>query len=92
MSDERREPHAPGSAGPATYESVRAAILLSLDFANLDMEFPRIAHRLGQLPATDRDRLLRELEAIAATGTVRGVDATYLLDDLGLRRVHWERP
>ncbi|MFD4656036.1 hypothetical protein ACFWP2_10440 [Kitasatospora sp. NPDC058444] len=92
MSEEWGEPQAPGSAKPATYENVRAAILVSLDFANLDMEFPRIAHWLSRLPAADRDRLLGELEAIAATDAIRRGDATYLLDDLGLRRVRWEQP
>ncbi|MFD0279352.1 hypothetical protein ACFVHB_36415 [Kitasatospora sp. NPDC127111] len=92
MSSERGEPEAHGSAKPATYETVRAAILVSLDYANLDMEFPRIAHWLRQLPAADRDRLLDELEAIAATDAIRRDDATYLLNDLGLRRIHWEQP
>lgn len=92
MSDEWREPQALESAKPATYENVRAAILVSLDYANLDMEFPRIAHWLGQLPAGERDRLLGELETIAATDAIRRGDATYLLDGLGLRRVRWEQP
>ncbi|MGW4647915.1 hypothetical protein [Kitasatospora sp. NPDC004289] len=76
---------------PATYENVRRALLLSLDFANLDMEFPRIVHWLGQLPAGERERLLAEVEAIAVAGGVRGSDAAYLMDDLGLRRVRWEQ-
>ncbi|MET8546410.1 hypothetical protein ABZW03_38180 [Kitasatospora sp. NPDC004799] len=38
------------------------------------------------------DRLLGELETVAATDAVRRGDALYLLDDLGLRRVRWERP
>jgi hypothetical protein len=46
MSSEWREPEALKSAKPATYENVRAAILVSLDFANLDMDFPRIVHWL----------------------------------------------
>ncbi|MER5635998.1 hypothetical protein ABT095_03465 [Kitasatospora sp. NPDC002227] len=74
-----------------TYESVRAELLVSLDFANLDMDFPRIVQWLGRLPAADRDRLLGDLETIAATDAVRGDDATYLLADLGLRRVRWDR-
>ncbi|GAA3058062.1 hypothetical protein GCM10020229_82170 [Kitasatospora albolonga] len=78
-------------AVPATYENVRRALLVSLDFANLDMEFPRIVHWLGQLPAGERERLLGEVEAIAEAGGARGSDAAYLLDELGLRRVRWER-
>ncbi|MEU1287709.1 hypothetical protein [Kitasatospora sp. NPDC005856] len=92
MSSERGEPEALKSANPATYESVCAAILVSLDYANLDMDFPRIVHWLRQLPAGDRDRLLGELEAIAAADAIRRDDATYLLDDLGLRHIHWEQP
>ncbi|MFJ3788533.1 hypothetical protein [Kitasatospora sp. NPDC090091] len=92
MFSKWREPEAPKSAKPATYENVRAAILVSLDFANLDMEFPRILDWLSRLPGGDRDRLLGELEAIAATDAIRRADATYLLDDLGLRRIRWERP
>ncbi|MFD8595639.1 hypothetical protein ACFV1L_11605 [Kitasatospora sp. NPDC059646] len=90
MSSEWSGPEARKSAKPATYESASAAILVSLDYANLDMDFPRIVHWLRQLPTGDRDRLLGELEAVAATDAVRRDDATYLLDDLGLRRVHWD--
>ncbi|MGW3230149.1 hypothetical protein [Kitasatospora sp. NPDC001095] len=92
MSSERREPEALKSTKPATYENVCAAILVSLDYANLDMDFPRIVHWLRQLPAGDRDRLLGELEAIATTDAVRRDDARYLLEGLGLRRIHWEQP
>ncbi|MFD7626573.1 hypothetical protein ACFV7Q_11140 [Streptomyces sp. NPDC059851] len=92
MFSKWREPEALESAKPATYENARAEILVSLDYANLDMDFPRIVHWLRQLPADDRDRLLGELEAIAATDAIRRDDATYLLDDLGLRRIPWEQP
>ncbi|MBB4923618.1 hypothetical protein [Kitasatospora kifunensis] len=92
MSSKWREPKAPKSAKPATYENALAEILVSLDYANLDMDFPRIVHWLRQLPTGDRDRLLGELEAIAATDAIRRDDATYLLDGLGLRRIHWEQP
>ncbi|GHF51832.1 hypothetical protein GCM10018790_32180 [Kitasatospora xanthocidica] len=85
-----RKQEALGSAKPAAYEDARAALLVSLDFANLDMEFPRIVHWLSELPIEDRDRLLGELEAIATTDGIRRDDATYLLDDLGLRRISWE--
>jgi hypothetical protein len=77
-------------------ETVRAEILKAIDVANLDMEFRRIVAWLGQLPAADRNWILRELEDIAA-GRVRGGgrhgrrrdDTAYLLHDLGLGRVHW---
>jgi hypothetical protein len=51
---------------PATYARVRDAILHSIDVANLEMEFSRIVHRLGQLPPADRETLLAELEDITA--------------------------
>ena len=69
---------------------VRDAVLVMLDYANLEVAFPRIVHLLRELRAGDRDRLLEELEAIAATDPVRRDDATYLLD--GLRGIRWEQP
>ncbi|MFF4384801.1 hypothetical protein [Kitasatospora sp. NPDC001547] len=92
MPGQRKEPRTPDNAQPATYETVRAAILVSLDFTNLDMDFPRIVHWLRQLPATDRDRVLNDLETLTTTPTPRQNDATYLLNDLGLRRIHWPQP
>ncbi|MEV6978046.1 hypothetical protein [Kitasatospora sp. NPDC093806] len=91
MFSRSRRPEASKEAEPATFEKVRAAILTSLDFANLDMEFPRIVDWLSQLPEADRDRLLAELETVAATDAARRADATYLLEDLGLRRVCWQQ-
>jgi hypothetical protein len=75
---------------PLTYDTVREQILTFIDFANLEMYFARIAHWLGELPAADRDRILRELDDIAAGSDPRRQDDTsYLLNDLGLRRVRW---
>ena len=75
---------------PLTYDTVREQILTFIDFANLEMYFARIASWLGELPAADRDRILRELDDIAAGSDPRRQDDTsYLLNDLGLRRVRW---
>jgi hypothetical protein len=73
-----------------TYDAVRKQILVFIDFANLEMYFDWIAYWLGELPGADRDRILRELDDIAAGSDPRRQDDTsYLLNDLGLRRVRW---
>jgi hypothetical protein len=75
---------------PLSYDTVRDQILTFIDFANLDMYFAWIAHWLGELPAADRDRILRELDDIAAGSDPRRQgDTRYLLNDLGLRSIRW---
>jgi hypothetical protein len=75
---------------PLTYDAVRKQILAFIDFANLEMYFDWIAYWLGELPGADRDRILRELDDIAAGSDPRRQDDTrYLLNDLGLRRIRW---
>jgi hypothetical protein len=75
---------------PLTYDTVREQILAFIDFANLEMYFARIAYWLGELPAADRGRILRELDDIAAGSDPRRQgDTSYLLNELGLRRVRW---
>ena len=80
MSSERNE--------TTDLTKVRDAVLVMLDYANLEVAFPGIVHLLRELRAGDRDRLLDELEAIAATDPAHREDATYLLD--GLRGIRWE--
>jgi hypothetical protein len=75
---------------PLTYDAVREQIFTFIDFANLEMYFAWIAHWLGELPAADRDRILRELDDIAAgSDPGRQDEASFLLNDLGLRHVRW---
>ncbi|TWF82899.1 hypothetical protein [Kitasatospora viridis] len=89
MFDNWRRRRAPDGPEPTDYQKVRQAILVSIDFANLEHLFPQIVRSLRDLSGPDRERLLGELADIAATDPRRREEAQYLLD--GLRRVRWEQ-